>query len=160
MANTCQGCGGDVFIGELRCPRCKAPIPDAREVAKAEGVAIDDGSTGGPPPPEGLGLLIAKMQTDHEIDRGIEREAMGNYGPGYATGFVWGDSGTKSLDETFDDVADAVRPERDARGNIKYDLKHALVGAVVVAIVAALAFWYVFNLVTTASNVTKLSRVN
>ncbi len=159
MANTCRECGGDVFIGELRCPKCKAPIPNAREVALAEGVAVEGGS-GGAPPPEGLGLLIDKMQTDQAIDRDIERRAMGNYGPGYATGFVWGDDGTKSFDDTFDDVADLVRPERDARGNIKYDLKYALVGAVVVAVVAALAFWYVFNIVTTASNVTKLSRVS
>jgi hypothetical protein len=160
MANTCRECGGDVFIGELRCPSCKAPIPNAREVAMAEGVAVESGSGGGPPPPEGLGLLIDKMQTDREIDRGIEREAWGNYAPGSASGITWGDSGTRSLDETLDDVADLVRPERDARGNIKYDLKYALVGAVVVAIVAGLAFWYVYNLVTAASNVTKLSRVS
>ena len=159
MANTCRECGGDVFVGELRCPNCRAPIPNAREVAMAEGVAVD-GAPGGGPPPEGLGLLIDKMQNDREIDRGIEREAWGNYAAGSTSGLTWGDSGSRSLEETFDDVADLVRPERDARGNIKYDLKYALVGAVVVAIVAALAFWYVFNLVTTASNVTKLSRVS
>lgn len=172
MANTCRECGGDVFIGELRCPKCKAPIPNAREVAVAEGVRIDDGTTGGPPPPEGLGLIIDKLQTDQEITHRNEREAMGRYAPGVGSGVTWGGDdgslssafgpamGRGSLDDSYDAVADLVRPERDAHGNIKVDLKHALVGAVVVAVVAALAFWYFYNMVTSATRVTRFSTVS
>ncbi len=167
MANTCRECGGDVFIGELRCPKCNAAIPNAREVAFTEGVTIPE-SGGGLPPAEGLGLIIDKMQTDMEITRRNEREAMGNYGgtgPGLGMG---ADDGTfssalgqaitgRSFEDSFDGVADMVRPERDAHGNIKYDLKYALVGAVVVAAIAAYAFWRVFLVVDAVS---KFSRVS
>lgn len=133
MARRCAQCGNELFIGETACPACRAVVPNAVEDAAAQGVRLDDSGTG-PPPPEGLGLIIGKTRADQDIiNQGRAREDASSQWYQSAAGYDTGPG--------FDDVARLVKPERDAQGNVKWDLKYALVGALVVAVLCGLAFF-------------------
>lgn len=121
-------------MGETRCPACKAVVPNVATEAADQGVAADS-SGAGPPPPEGLSLMVDKMIADRDSFQPIDDDV------DHLT-YAMGGSRGRSFEDTYDDVADLVRPERDQHGNIKVDLKHALIGAVVVAVVAGLVFFY------------------
>jgi hypothetical protein len=77
------------------------------------------------PPPEGIDLVIGKMQADREIvrnpaeERAVERASRSD------------------LANLADDLAELSTPERDHRGRVVVDRTSALIGAVVVALVAA-----------------------
>ena len=145
MAKECAQCGSDLFIDETRCPNCQTPLPPTDGVA-GQG-AVGDGARRGPPPPEGIGLIVDKMRADQDSFRDSD--------PDIDVLARRGGSLTPNLG--FEDLADAVRPERDREGNIQWDLKYALVGALVVAIACGLIFFY---LSMRWSSVSHLSRIS
>ena len=92
------------------------------------------------PPPEGIDLVIEKLQTDDELLRRSrqlqmeDRQARGD------------------LANLADDLADLTQPERDHVGRVVVDRTHALIGAVVVAVVLGLTFWVVAAFLTGPSS--------
>jgi hypothetical protein len=141
MAQSCPSCGGDVFLGEARCPSCKATIPGAAESARQAGVEPPTGASG-PPPPAGLDLIVQKGVADQDARRAHERR-MRDEEERY-TG--------RSFDSTYDDLADAMRPVRDGQGRVVVDWRYALVGGIVVAVVLGVI---VFGLINYANNTSK-----
>lgn len=89
------------------------------------------------PGPEGIDLVIQKMQIDDDVirrNRQIqmeEREAQSDAA------------------DLADGIAALTRPERDHLGRVVVDWRYALVGALVVAIVAALGFWVAVTILNT-----------
>ena len=86
--------------------------------------------------PEGLDLVIEKMQVDDDtirLSRALRLEERQN---------------RSDLEETIDGIAELTRPERDHLGRVVVDWRYALVGAVIVAIVAGAGFWFVQSLLT------------
>ena len=138
MAHTCDRCGGDVFIGEVACPNCRAPIPHAAEDARAAGVEPEGGGRATPPPPEGLELIIGKTLADQDARRQGVNDGWYNTTPDAFGNYEAPIGG-------YDDAADLLRPERDRQGNIIWDLKNALVGAVVVALFVAVVAYFVLG---------------
>lgn len=146
MSHTCPTCGGDVFLGEVRCPSCKAPLPGAAEEARRAGVDVapTPGAGGGRSdlPMNGASLLVQKGMADQEMGRsrdvGPRIDAFGNV-----------------VEPTFDDqvdaIADLTRPTRDRQGNIVWDWRYALVGGIVVAILVGLITFFVVSSVTSSS---------
>lgn len=144
MARRCTACGNELFLGERTCPACRAVVPNAAQDAAAQGVRLDDSGTG-PPPPEGLGLIVGKGRADQDIiHQGRAREAASNEWYESAAGADTGPG--------FDDMARLVKPERDAQGNVKWDVKHALIGAVVVAVLCGAAFFVLSARVSRITN--------
>lgn len=147
MAHTCPTCGGDVFLGEARCPSCKAPIPGAADEARRAGVDLDGaGGAGGGSrsdlPLNGASLLVQKGMADQEMGRsrddGYRIDAYGNVaGP--------------TFDDQVDAIADLTRPTRDRQGNIVWDWRYALVGGVIVAIVVGIITFLVVSSVASSS---------
>lgn len=131
MSRRCEACGGQLFLGESTCPHCRARVEPDRVGPPADGAASDGGPRSPAPPPEGIDLIVQKMSNDRLIgardDRSFE---------------TWEDDSTN-----FDQLAEAVRPQRDRDGRVIVDLKHALIGAVVVAVICGLVYYRVAQVV-------------
>jgi hypothetical protein len=136
VAIYCVQCGKKLFVDETRCPRCKAVVPDAIQDAVADRGGVKRSGTG-PPPPEGLGLIVEKARADKDIIGDARRREAA------ADGLYESAAGATNWDsDGLDDLADLMKPERDAQGNVKWDPVHALVGGVVVAVACGLIFYY------------------
>jgi len=138
MANTCGECGGDVFVGEVRCPHCRAVLPQRPE---APADASRGASAMGPNdlPPEGLQLIIDKQRADRDSYVYTENHYHEN---DRAPGGFLDPMGRSSIDDELDALGDLLRPERDRDGNVQWELKYAIWGAVIVAIAAAALYYY------------------
>lgn len=148
MAHTCPTCGGDVFLGEVRCPSCKA-APGAADEARRAGVDLDGagGASGGRSdlPMNGASLLVQKGMADQEMGRSRD--------DGYRIDALGGVGGP-TFDDQVDAIADLTRPTRDRQGNIVWDWRYALVGGVIVAIVVGLITFVVVSSVASSSSKT------
>ncbi|MEZ5145279.1 MAG: hypothetical protein R2726_22620 [Acidimicrobiales bacterium] len=150
MAQRCPSCGGEVFLGETRCPACKASIPGAADAARRAG--IESGADpSGPPPPEGLSLIVRKGVADQEARHQEDaRVRWDDDGIGYEPG----------IDATVDELARLTRPTRDARGNVVWDWRYALIGGIVVAVVVGLLAFVAYGWATSATSGTNRYRTS
>ena len=142
MSQTCRECGGQLFVDERVCPRCRLPVPQEPVPHDPNGPGWLDPKpvtpAGPPPPPEGLELIIQKHRADQDARRlphDIEDDLAAD-GPFPGSGFVYGGGM---------DIGEMMTPTRDRDGNIEWDLKYAIVGAIVVAVVVGLIAAYVFG---------------
>jgi len=134
--SVCVQCGNDLFLGEQRCGACGANAP--HDVASF-GQRPGDPAAG--PPVGGASLIVQQGVASNESFRDTDDVNQGIGGVGYGTpsGLSFGD-----FDNTpgFDDVAAAMKVERDRDGNVVWDWKNALVGGIVVAVVVGVAVWW------------------
>ena len=139
MSQACTECGGDLFVDERICPRCRHPVPQAPHDPNGPGWLDPKpmAPAGPPPPPEGLDLIIQKHRADQDARRlpPTFEDSFNEDG-----GFVYGQG---------IDVGEMMKPTRDRDGNIEWDLKYAIVGAIVVAVVVGLIAAYVFGAIGT-----------
>ncbi len=133
MAQTCATCGGDVFLGEARCPACKAPIPGAAEAAQQAGVPVQGGTGTGPLPPGELSVLV---------QHGMSRQSIGRVGDAHLRVDTHG-IGRRSRGEQYDAMARRLRPTRDREGKVVWSWGGALWGLVVAVVIVAAFTAYV-----------------
>ncbi len=127
--SACTRCGGALFLGEVKCPKCGAPAPE--DVAS---FGRDVDTEGHGPPPEGLELIVQKGLADAEMRHRHQDDDR----PGYST------SQSDVIVGAAANLWSSAKVERDQDGKVIWDPKYAIVGAVVVAIFVALVAGYYY----------------